>query len=273
MMQEREKVKAYLERQLGAPYVFGGTGKPCTPAYRRMRMAQYPAYAEKTKSACPALSGKAAGCGGCPYQNRLCFDCAQLARFALLQLGLRLPSGASSQWKHIPPCYKGAIEDMPKTALCLVFRKAGEKMAHVGIYTGDGTVYDARGYHRGVVKSALSAYPWTHFADIEALYLKQKESEAKPMHEKENPQNESPKTNAPTQNSRLPEQLYQSMLMRLGFSLAPFGADGKFGPVSRSACRAFQKKEGLPASVQVDPLTLCHLIYRSLEEKKDETAA
>lgn len=163
-MNRDEAIRAFALKQVGAPYVYGGTGRLCTPGYRRMQMRQYPRYADMMRVVCPVLCGKRSACTGCPYQGRPCFDCAQLTRFALKEAGLVLPSGATSQWHSGLFIDKRPIDERAARTLCVLFRGDGTRMQHTGLSLGDGRVVDARGHLKGVVIGPFSSYPWTHYA-------------------------------------------------------------------------------------------------------------
>ena len=60
----------------------------------------------------------------------------------------------------------------------------------------------------------------------------------------------------------------QERLIELGYDLAPYGADGKFGNKTLAAVKAFQKANGLTADGVVGPLT-----YEKLELAKPEPDA
>ena len=159
---------AFAREAVGAAYVYGGTGQPCTPDYRRARAAQYPGAAENIRKFCQVLNGKKSSCAGCPWQGRAAFDCAQLVRRALMAVGLSLPSGASSQWLSKSWAFQSDAVFLAVSSVCVVFRRDkwnnARPMAHVGFALGDGFVVDARGHRDGVLLSRLSSYPWTHVA-------------------------------------------------------------------------------------------------------------
>ena len=56
----------------------------------------------------------------------------------------------------------------------------------------------------------------------------------------------------------------QRRLVALGYPLAPYGADGRFGAVTRAAVRSFQQQSGLTADGIVGPAT-----YAMLDSIKD----
>ena len=128
-MTKPEAVKDAALQRIGCPYVFGGTGKVCTPAYREARMAQYPDYADKIRRNCPRLKGSASSCANCKWcdpetgKGKLCYDCAQLSLACMAAAGIPLVSGANSQWLKTNFTEKGEIASLPRDKVCLVFRQ------------------------------------------------------------------------------------------------------------------------------------------------------
>jgi cell wall-associated NlpC family hydrolase len=95
------------------------------------------------------------------------FDCAGLVTAALSSfLGLKVISGASSQWKGDYWDLKGTIDTLPKDYVVILYRESpsSNPMRHTGIYTANGRFVDARGTKSGVVSGAIESYPWTHWA-------------------------------------------------------------------------------------------------------------
>lgn len=166
-----ESIRAYALKQVGNPYVWGAMGEKCTIRMRKAKIKQYPARAAAITASCPGLKRGLNECpADCKHRGKLAFDCSQLVRKAYEQAGVKLPSGASSQWRRGPWVEKGPIENMPKDRECAVFRESpsSNPMVHVGQYLGDGSVVDARGSNVGVVHQPLGKYPWTHYAiDVE----------------------------------------------------------------------------------------------------------
>lgn len=177
-MNKIEKVKSWVLSRIGNPYIMGGTGAFCTVKYREARAAQYPGSAAKIKSNCPRMSGKASSCVKCSYwdesagNGKRAYDCAQLVRWAMDAVGIKMVSGATSQWKKTTWQETGAIDSLPKDKLCLVYRDDGNGIkGHTGIYLGDGTVVHARGHDYGVMRQTLAQYArWTHWGIPVGLY-------------------------------------------------------------------------------------------------------
>lgn len=221
-MEAADKIERWAMEQIGSPYVYGATGAPCTPALRREKIRQYPGQAASITRYCQVLSGRAHSCLGCSGIGKRAFDCAQLTRRACEQGGIRLPSGASSQWRYPGYEQKGPLDGGIRGRLCLVFRAGKDRdrpMAHVGLHLRDGRVIDARSAAQGVVIYPLSAYPWTHYA---ALRL-QDEGAAKQQ------QTGSARAKAERRESENGVLQIQKKLIALGFPLPRYGADGKLG--------------------------------------------
>lgn len=182
-MNKVDSARAWLLSRVGNPYLMGGTGQFCTVAYRKARAAQYPGSAAKIKANCPRMRGAANRCMGCRYYDetagtgKRAYDCAQLTRWCMDAIGVKLVSGATSQWNKTAWAEKGEISGMPREKMCLVFRRDSAKvMGHVGVYLGDGTVVHAKGHDYGVVREGLEEYGrFTHYGVPMGLYEAQEE--------------------------------------------------------------------------------------------------
>lgn len=254
-MTKPDIVRAWCEARVGCPYVYGGTGQPCTPEYRKARAAQYPQKAEKIKRNCPRLSGTAIACADCKWCDpetgvgKPAYDCAQLSRGAMEAVGIPMVSGANSQWSQTDWAERGKIADMPLDRVCLVFRDDGDKMGHVGVYTGDGYVTHAKGHDWGVVRERLADTKFTHAGIPVGLcdgkpalpILRQGDVGAYVM-------------------------MLQTILCDLGPSI---GVDGQFGPETANAVKAFQKGQGLTVDGVVGPKTWAALKTATGHEEED----
>lgn len=182
-MNKVDSARAWLLSRVGNPYLMGGTGQFCTVAYRKARAAQYPGSAAKIKANCPRMRGAANRCMGCRYYDetagtgKRAYDCAQLTRWCMDAIGVKLVSGATSQWNKTAWAEKGEISGMPREKMCLVFRRDSAKvMGHVGVYLGDRTVVHAKGHDYGVVREGLEEYGrFTHYGVPMGLYEAQEE--------------------------------------------------------------------------------------------------
>lgn len=149
----------YALQAVGGGYCYGASGEVSTPA-RRAEWAQWnPSQAEKLLGICRKWDG------------RQVWDCSGIFRGAWRALSSYRSGGATTiyhQWGQD----KGRIETMPDLPGIAVLRGDGRRMAHIGLYLGDGTVVDARGSSQGVLRGTLASYlpGWTHwlrFADVD----------------------------------------------------------------------------------------------------------
>ena len=235
--QSLEPVVLFALRAVGSPYVYGATGKPCTPAYRKTLSLQYPLSAAMIRANCPVLSGRSQNCATCRCFQLNCYDCAQLTRRAFETVGVHLPSGASSQWAAPIWAEQGVICQKAFNQVCALFSEDRENtrrpMRHVGISLGDGRVVDARGHKFGVLLSRAGDYPWTHYGILKAEPTDQKPDESL-----------TPPSLGFGSRGMAVEKM-QRQLVQLGFPLPRFGADGIFGLETAAAVRAFQRSHAL----------------------------
>lgn len=177
-MDKIETVKNWLLSRVGNPYLMGGTGQPCTVSYRKARAAQYPGSAAKIKANCPWMMGKANTCKGCRYfddstgQGKRAYDCAQLTRWAMDAIGIKMVSGATSQWQKTPWAALGEMGTLPEGKMVILYRQDSKNvMGHTGIALGDGSCIHAKGHDYGVVREGIEAYGrWTHWGIPIGLY-------------------------------------------------------------------------------------------------------
>ena len=176
-MTKVEYLLNWMTSKIGSPYIYGGTQKDCTPAYRRQQMSQYPEYSSSIKSNCQVLRGNSSSCKNCKwYDNennkpKKAYDCAQFVRRGAAAVGIdNVVSGATSQWKSNIWEEKGVFSKIPSNKLCCVFRDKGGVKQHVGWYY-NGYAYHAQGHATGVVKTDNKQYKsWTHYAILKGLY-------------------------------------------------------------------------------------------------------
>lgn len=171
MNDKEQKIVTWAKERVGNPYLYGGTGKPCTLAYRQQIANQYPDSAALIEQHCPRMSSGRGTCSGCKWydatkgQGKECYDCATFVRHGANAAGITMVSGATSQWRKTKWESTGEIATLPRNRVCFVYRWDGTCMQHTGIYCGDGNVIDARGTAYGVVHGTLESYKkkWTHW--------------------------------------------------------------------------------------------------------------
>ncbi len=256
-----EKIKQWALSKVGHPYIYGGTGQICTTAYRKARAQQYPDYKSKMFHHCDILSGRASSCQNCKYFDRennvgkTAYDCAQLTRYALKEGGIRLVSGATSQWRKTAYDTRGTIQSMQTDKMCLVFRERKGIMTHVGLYLGDNTVVHAKAHAYGVVREKFVPSAWTHHMIPTGLYSDITEKQGL----------ETLRFSSRGENVKV----LQRHLNLLGESLV---VDGIFGKKTRASVLLFQQKNNLKIDGIVGDKTWEKLLFfvTQKEEKKEE---
>lgn len=171
-------VKNWLLSRVGNPYLMGGTGQVCTKAYREARAAQYPGSAAKIKKNCQRMNGGPNTCKGCRYfdestgQGKRAYDCAQLVKWAMAEIGIEMISGATSQWTRTNWAIMGEMDTLPEDKMVILYRQDSPAvMGHTGVALGDGSCVHAKGHDYGVVREGVEAYGrWTHWAIPVGLY-------------------------------------------------------------------------------------------------------
>lgn len=244
-MDKREAIaKAALDR-VGFGYIYGATGWICTEARLDAQAKQYPAYAEKIYRYGRTL-----------WLNKICYDCAQLARRAAKDAGYAFVSGANSQWNMNVWQAKGTIDTLPdeKAIFLFVMDKATGRMKHVAIAVGDGWEVEARGHAYGVVKRKITEGAFTHWARLTDIVG---DTAGQPP----------PTLKAGSRGEDV--QRLQSLLMAAGYPLAKYGADGIFGGETKAAAQAFQAARGITADGMIAESTWAALLTAQAESGEE----
>ena len=220
------------EDEIGWPYAWGATGQRCTVPNRQSRMNNKkidPRDKEMIQKRCQVLNGSRTSCTGCKYypddKVTQMFDCIAFINQLLDYAGIpHYGAGCSIMWNHKANWEaKGRLSDMPETP-CLVFQwypRNEEKMQHIGFYIGDGWVIHCS---VEVKKEKLSAYPWSHWGLPKGMG------------------GDVPVTHKTIRRgSKGPDVVEcQIDLIKLGYDLSPYGADGNFGRKTEEAVKSFQ---------------------------------
>ena len=248
---------AYARRALreGWVYWYGTTGRPCTESLLKRKRAQYPAHYGSARTA--AYRRHIA-------EKRYCADCINLVKGYMW-----LDEATGKQGYAINGCpdtnadgmfaraaQKGSIETMPDVP-GLIVRFSG----HAGVYVGEGRVIEARGFAYGVVETALSARPWTHWYEMPGLSYGAQTP----------PQESVLGSRVLWRGSRGEDvRLMQEMLLRCGYALPKYGSDGDFGAESEAALKSFQEDNALTIDGVYSARTHAALLAASREDD-DET--
>lgn len=255
-MPKAEIVTRLAEACMGWSYVWGGYGQQCTPANRKSYADRDTCPSGETSliyKRCQVLNDAKSSCDGCkwyPGGRTLFFDCRGFTRWCFSKVGISIQgAGATSQWNTAANwAAKGTMDDLPEN-VCCVFMRQGNTMSHTGIYLGNGLIIHCSGE---VKKGKPTDKGWTNWAipkGMEGGIVVWRPTVRK--------------------GSTGDDVKYvQERLIELGYDIAPYGADGKFGNKTLAAVKAFQKANGLTADGVVGPLT-----YEKLELAKPEPDA
>ena len=116
---------------------------------------------------------------------------------------------------------------MPKDAVCSVFRRDDGKMGHTGLYLGDGNIIHAKGHAYGVVLQRLEDCNFTHYAIPIGVDEEMSEPTVK------------------RGDSGEAVKRLQTLLIKWGYNLPMYGADGKYGAETYDALTSFQLAHGI----------------------------
>ena len=165
-MTKAETARQAAIDRVGDSYVYGAWDQPCTPANRRKYARLSPEYAEAIENQCQVMRGTKSTCKGCKYEGRKIHDCRGLTSACAGAAGISIRGQTvARQWAEDVWSAKGEITTLPQDAkYAQLFRHNGSKLAHTGIYIGNGETVDARGHAYGVIRKKLSQYSWTHWA-------------------------------------------------------------------------------------------------------------
>lgn len=238
--------------EIGWPYVWGSVGAPCSPEKRRYyagRSSCPEAESKEIINRCQALNGSGKSCGGCAYypnnMRTLIDDCQGFVKQICSRVGVSFSGGgASSMWRGNNWERKGTRSTMPEQLCCIFWQnpKDPDVMNHIGFYIGDGWMIHCS----GTVKKERISDRVTHWAIPRGL------GGNTPM-----PAHRTVRKGDSGEDVRI----LQDDLLKLGYDLGSYGADGKFGAKTQTAVKAFQKKAGLTQDGIAGPRT-----WQAIEE-------
>lgn len=230
------------EAEIGWSYVFGATGAFCIPSkrsYYANRPSCPPDESNEIRRKCQVLNGSKSACQGCKYlpggEQTEIHDCWGFVKDIFQIYGINLSGyGCTSGWNADSNwAEKGQINTLPKDKLCCVFwtdSKDKNVKSHIGFSVGNGMMIHCSGE---VKKEKLSA-KCTDWAIPKGM-------------EGDIPVPE-PTHKTIRRGSSGPDVVKcQEDLIKLGYDLSPYNADGKFGSKTEAALKAFQKASGLVA--------------------------
>lgn len=226
----------YAKAQLGRPYWYGTFGQKASKELHDQKKKQYPNYYTTPYN---GTTAKVHDCVGLikgylwcdsPEDNTPVYDPAQD----------KSANGMRTACKT-----KGEMATMPDVPGLLVFYDG-----HVGVYIGSGDVIEARGRKYGVVKTTLSARPWTNWGYCP--YVKYETPSPKMV------SIELPVLKKGSDGEEV--KTVQRLLIAMGHKMISasgkeYSDDGSFGGATELAVKAFQEDNGLSVDGSVGKAT------------------
>ena len=218
---------SYVKAQLGRPYWYGTFGQAANKALYNEKKKQHPSYykweyageIEKVHDCCGLIKGYL-WCDSpedlTPTYNEVQDISANMMRDDCKE--------------------KGEIATMPDVPGLLVFYDG-----HVGVYIGGGEVIEARGHKYGVVKTKLSARPWTAWGYCPFITYEEPEQEEVVVTKTITVELPVLKKGAKGDTVKV----MQTLLMSKQYNLGGYGSDGSFGGATEKALKAYQEANGL----------------------------
>ena len=245
-----EHFAAFCKQMVGQPYWYGTCGYKATEGLRSRKAEQYPAHYGDSRTARyrqdiashAVVADCIGGAKGYAWTNGGEAILASIGKAG--DISSRYGSngcpdkGANGMFTYAKKkgCAWGTIDTLPE-----IVGLALHKDGHVGYYVGSGYAVEWQGFSAGCVRTKVSGRSWQYwyqlpFIDYGVGVLEGNASE----------------TDAAL-GTRLLEKgmagadvkAMQEMLIRLGYDLPRYGADGQFGSETLSALLAFQENEGI----------------------------
>jgi len=160
----------YAKEQVGTPYWYGTYGQISTKEVYEAKKKQYPKYYTATDFL-SQLGKKVHDCVGLVKGYLWSADSKSSAKYNKNQ-------DKSAKGMYAASTVKGKIDSFPKHPGQLVYIGKTEKsITHVGVYDGNGYVYEAKGHAYGTIKSKFDS-KWTFWSQcpyIEDDYVEKAE--------------------------------------------------------------------------------------------------
>jgi len=195
-------------------------------------------------------------------------DCSGLFSYAYAHLGGYMYHGSDTMYRKY--CVeKGELKQGKRTDSktlkpgTAVFVWNGTKYSHVGLYVGNGIVIEAASTINGVITSKVTSGKWTHWGELKDMVF----SDEVPAPVPEQPQEKKYPTIKRGSKGTYVKKA-QELLMKFGYRLPKYGADGDFGAETEAAVKSFQKNNGLKDDGIVGEKTWGKLLSAKTEEKK-----
>lgn len=259
---------AYAMAQVGNPYWYGTYGQTATAALHAAKKKQYPD--NYTASDFPSQYGKRV------------HDCVGIIKgYIWSDSPTGTPKYNAAQDKSARGMYaaaevKGKIDTFPGKPGMLVFKGSSPtEIYHVGVYDGEGYVYEAKGHAYGTVKTAFKAAQWPYWAQCPYTVADEDADGTQEETQVEAAPEAVTAVKEPSCTVTLPllrkgdsgegVEALQILLKAKGYGLGSYGpnkdgVDGDFGKATENAVEAFQEDVELDVDGVVGSQTWAALI-------------
>ena len=234
-------------------YIFGAAGKEWTADRQKQmvnKMVSKYGTGWKNNSEAKSDDYYKSALYGDKWIGNMVADCSGLFVWAFSKYGIRVSH--SSHYQYTDYCTeKGKLaggkrtdgkELKPGTAV-FVYKEEKDRYTHIGLYIGNGNVIEAASTEKGVIMSSVSATKWNRWGEMKKVEFTDAEP-AEPV-QPEDPAQAMPTVRRGDKGNTV--KLLQEALLRLGYPLPKYGADGDFGKETETAVKAFQQDNGLAA--------------------------
>jgi len=144
----------WAQQWLGQPYWYGTCCYKCTTSLLHSKTAQYPQY--YTQNRMPQYNRNI-------QEGKSCADCIGLIKGyvwvdeqGVIKYDRNTDVNTTGLYNRAT--LKGAIAALPEVPGLIVY-----KSGHVGVYEGNGSVIEAKGFAYGIIRSKLTDTKWTHW--------------------------------------------------------------------------------------------------------------
>lgn len=219
----------YAKAQLGRPYWYGTFGQAASKSLHAQKKKQYPSYYkwdyDGTTAKVHDCVGLIKGYLGCDNPED---------KTPVYNKGYDLSANSMRSACKT----KGEMATMPDVPGLLVFYNG-----HVGVYIGNGEVIEARGRKYGVVKTKLTARPWTSWGYCPFVTYEKPAAKTNAL--------ELPVLKKGAKGEAV--KAMQTLLIGYGYQMKSesgklYGADGSFGSATERALKEYQANAGLEAT-------------------------
>lgn len=196
-------------------------------------------------------------------------DCSGLFSWAFKQLGGYMYHGSNTMWNEYCSA-KGELRNgkrtdgqelLPGTAV-FTYNKSKGNRGHVGLYIGNGWVIEAQGTKAGVVRSRITLDKWVEWGELKGVdYGRAAQEPTSPAEPAQTPAKDQTVAKPTLKRGSKGEYvtLLQNKLIKKGYDLGKWGADGDFGAQTEKAVREYQQDHDLAADGVVGPGTWASL--------------